>query len=81
VAQLALTAKDSTFRYSYRAFEVDTGCYGTWVQRQDTVYLRCAPQAFPAQLSSGYLNNRMPTAVVRRGNRIRLDGAILKMVW
>jgi len=80
MTQLELRATDSTFMYSYQAFEVNTGCHGTWVQRQDTVYLRCAPEAFPVQLSSGYLNNRMPTAIVRRGNRIRLNGAMLKRV-
>ena len=80
VARLELTAQDSTFRYSYKAFEVNAGCHGTWVQRQDTVYLRCVSEAFPAQISSGYLSNRTPIAVVGRGNRVRLNGAILKMV-
>jgi hypothetical protein len=80
VARLELTTQDSTFRYSYQAFEVNAKCQGTWVQRRDTLYLRCAPEAFPAQLSRGYFSNRTPTAVVRRGNRLHLDSAMLKMV-
>ncbi len=77
VARLELTALDSSFRYSWKAMDVNAGCHGTWVHRRDTLYLRCAAEAMPAPLSSGYLTNRTPTAVVRPGNRIRFEGIVL----
>jgi hypothetical protein len=80
VARLELSTQDSTFRYSYQAFEANARRQGTWVQRRDTLYLRCASEAFPAPLSSGYLSNRTPIAVVERGNRVRLNGAMLKWI-
>jgi hypothetical protein len=78
VTRLELKAQDSTFTYSYKAYHVSAGCRGTWVYQRDTLYLRCVEEAFPAPISSGYLSNRKLTAVLEPGNRVRLNGTVLK---
>jgi len=71
--------KDSVFILSDKWFEINSTCTGKWfVVSKDTIVLRCFDEKFPAQISSGYLNEREKKIIVLGKNKLKLDNSFLK---
>jgi hypothetical protein len=73
-----LINSDSSFVLTQSSFETVSKCKGqfTFIAK-DTLLLKCFDENFPAQISSGYINDRIKKVVILKGNKLKLDKTLL----
>lgn len=70
---------DSTFVLTKKYFEVNSSCTGKWLQKGDTIFLKCNEEKDIAiLLSSGYMNKREYEVVIKTRNKLKLNNVVLK---
>ncbi len=75
---LRLNDSDSTFVFTKKYFEVTSACKGIWIQRGNTVILKCRNDSDVISLmSSGYMTQRDYKIVVRNRKQLQMDNTIL----
>src|SRR5258706_5870383 len=67
---------DSTFTLETQSIHARSGCKGGWKLHGDTLLLKCNEEPFPAQIASGYMNEREKRVIVSR-NGLKLGTVIL----
>jgi lipoprotein len=76
---LELSNIDRSFTLRKEYLDVHSSCRGKWIQKGDTLYLRCFEEKdIGILLSSGYMKKRQYQIVKIYGTRLKLDGIILK---
>nr|PZN51555.1 MAG: hypothetical protein DIU61_13110 [Bacteroidota bacterium] len=70
--------QDSTFSLVTQSIYARSGCKGKWKLSGDTLLLHCADEPFPAQIASGYMNEREKKVIILNEKRLQLDQVVLK---
>ncbi len=71
---------DSTFSLITQSIHARSGCAGKWELIKDTLVLRCNEESFPAQISSGYMNEREKRIRVINRNKIKYERIVMRRI-
>lgn len=76
---LKLNDTDNSFVLTKKYFEVNSSCTGKWLQKGDTIFLKCNEEKDIAiLLSSGYMNKREYKVTIKNRNKLKLNNVVLK---
>lgn len=70
--------EDNTFNLVNQSVYARSGCNGTWKLTGDTLLLQCGEEPFPAQIASGYMNERERKVIVLSEKKLKLGDEVLK---
>lgn len=71
---------DSTFSLITQSIYARSGCTGKWELKKDTLILKCSEEPFPAQISSGYMNDREKRIRVLSRNKIKYQQIVMRRI-
>lgn len=71
---------DSTFSLITQSIHARSGCTGRWELKKDTLILKCGEEPFPAQISSGYMNEREKQIRVINRNKIKYEQIVMRRI-
>lgn len=79
IYSLELNSVNNTFLLTKKYFEVNSSCAGKWVQKSDTLFLKCNEEKdIGIVLSSGYMNEREYAIKIINKKKLKLHNILLK---